>query len=279
VIDARTNSLIVQATDSDIEWIKKTIDNLDKPTKQVMIEVFIVEASDGFEEAIGSRVSLFSKTTNHGELDRLSIAGSGGTSPTALGTISTASAGGTIASNAIAGSAGGIVGVFSGKTTDLRIELEAMESESLIKIVSNPKLFIIDNETAKITDGQEIPYQLAAQAGATPTTAFKTAALIMEVTPSIIPDGNVYVDIKINKDSPLSGSNPPPISKKELHTKLLIQDGGVAMIGGIIKGTQSTSDVGVPFFKDLPFIGNLFKTRANKDTRDHLYIFIAPRVL
>tara|TARA_B110000908_G_scaffold29147_1_gene34351 strand:+ start:1560 stop:3107 length:1548 start_codon:yes stop_codon:yes gene_type:complete len=279
VIDARTNSLIVQATDSDIEWIKKTIDNLDKPTKQVMIEVFIVEASDGFEEAIGSRVSLFAKTANHGELDRIAIAGSGGTSPTALGTISTASAGGTISSNSIAGAAGGIVGTFSGKTTDLRIELEAMQSESLIKIVSNPKLFIIDNETAKITDGQEIPYQLAAQAGATPTTAFKTAALIMEVTPSIIPDGNVYVDIKINKDSPLTGSNPPPISKKELHTKLLIQDGGVAMIGGIIKGTQSTSDVGVPFFKDIPIIGNLFKTRANKDTKDHLYIFIAPRVL
>ena len=278
VIDSRTNSLIVQASSSDVEWIKQTIDNLDKPTKQVMVEVFIIEASDGFEEAFGSRVSLFQQGSNSKTLDRLSIAGTGGTPPTSQGTITTASAGGTVAMNAIAGATGGIVGAFAGNTADLRIELEAMQTESLIKIVSNPKLFIIDNETAKITDGQEIPYQLAAQAGATPTTAFKTAALIMEVTPSIIPDGNVYMDIKVNKDSPLAG-NPPPISKKELHTKLLIQDGGVAMIGGIIKATQSTADSGVPFFQDIPIIGNLFKSRANKDTKDHLYIFIAPKVL
>ena len=279
VIDARTNSLIVQATPSDIEWIKQTIDNLDKPTKQVMVEVFIVEASDGFEEKLGTRVSLFSSGANSKTLNRVSIAGSGGTPPTTVGTINTATAGGNIADNSIAGATGGIIGAFAGNTADLRIQLEAMQTESLIKIISNPKLFIIDNETAEITDGQDIPYQLAAQAGATPTTAFIEAALKMKVTPSIIADGNVYLDIEVNKDTPLTGSTPPPISKKVIKTKLLIQDGGVAMIGGIIKATQSTANAGVPFFKDLPGVGVLFRSRENKDTKDHLYIFIAPRVL
>lgn len=279
VIDTRTNSLIVQATPSDIEWIKTTIDNLDKPTKQVMVEVFIIEASDGFEQALGSRISVFHKGASNNDLERISITGTGGTPPTATGEITTAAAGGSIASNTIAGATGGIVGVFAGNSTDLRIELEAMQTESLIKIVSNPKLFIIDNETATIEDGQEIPYQLAAQAGATPTTSFKTAALSLKVTPSIIPDGNVYLDLEVNKDSPLAGSSPPPISTKNIKTKLLIQDGGVAMIGGIVKSTESTAEDGVPFFKDLPVIGNLFKSKTDSDSKNTLYIFIAPRVL
>ncbi|HIE90643.1 MAG TPA: type IV pilus secretin PilQ [Methylophilaceae bacterium] len=279
VIDSRTNSLIVQASPSDIEWIKTTIDNLDQPTKQVMVEVFIVEASDGFEEKLGSSISLYQGPSNRNILGEATFSGNGGTPPTAPGGITTASSGGTLASNIISGATGGIIGLFAGNTADLRLELQAMEKERLVTIVSNPKLFIIDNETATITDGTDIPYQLAAQAGSTPTTSFVTAALQLEVTPSIIPDGNVYMDIKINKDSPLTGSNPPPISKKMLTTKLLIEDGGVAMIGGIIKGTKSTADSGIPFFKDLPGIGHFFKSRENTDSKDHLYIFIAPTVL
>ncbi len=244
-----------------------------------MVEVFIIEASDGFEQALGSRISVFHKGASNNDLERISITGTGGTPPTATGEITTAAAGGSIASNTIAGATGGIVGVFAGNSTDLRIELEAMQTESLIKIVSNPKLFIIDNETATIEDGQEIPYQLAAQAGSTPTTSFKTAALSLKVTPSIIPDGNVYLDLEVNKDSPLAGSSPPPISTKNIKTKLLIQDGGVAMIGGIVKSTESTAQDGVPFFKDLPVIGNLFKSKTDSDSKNTLYIFIAPRVL
>ena len=279
VVDARTNSLIVQATPSDIKWIRTTIDSLDKPTKQVMVEVFIVEAGDTFQEALGSRVSMFHKGANNNDLERLSVTGSGGTPPTATGEITTAAAGGSIAANTIAGATGGVVGVFAGNTTDLRVELEAMQTENLVKIISNPKLFIIDNETASITDGTQIPYQNAAQAGATPTTQFIEAALKLQVTPSIIPDGNVYMDIQIDKNSPGTGSSPPPIATKTLQTKLLIQDGGVAMIGGIIKATTTTAKSGVPLFKDLPVVGNLFKSKTNSDIRDHLYIFIAPKVL
>jgi type IV pilus assembly protein PilQ len=99
VVDARTNSLIVQATPSDIKWIRTTIDSLDKPTKQVMVEVFIVEAGDTFQEALGSRVSMFNKgirssLSKNNELDRISISGSGGTPPTAAVVISPVAVGG-----------------------------------------------------------------------------------------------------------------------------------------------------------------------------------------
>ena len=100
--------------------------------------------------------------------------------------------------------------------------------------------------------------------------------------PSIIGDGNVYLDINVNKDTPLGTPNvniPPAISTKNLRTKLLIKDGGVAMIGGINKTESTASEDGVPVLSKLPFIGNLFKSKTDKKNKDQLYIFLAPRVL
>ena len=280
VIDKRTNSIIVQASPDDMNWIKTTIDSLDKPTKQVMVEVFIVEATDSFQAELGSRMSMYQDKLGNSDFGkRSSVTGTGGTSPTGMGSITNAVAGGAIGSNLITNPTGGIVGTFIGNSTELRIELQAMQTESLVKIVSNPKLFIIDNETASIEDGQEVPYSLAAAAGATPTTAFKQATLKMKVTPSIIPDGNIYLDIEVNNDSVAAGTGTPSINKKSIKTKLLVTDGGIAMIGGINKHTDSTAKAGVPFFKDVPILGNLFKSKADSTKKNILYIFIAPKVL
>jgi type IV pilus assembly protein PilQ len=280
VIDARTNSIIVQATQTDLEWIKTAIANLDKPTRQVMVEVFIVEAADNFEMQLGSRLSFF-QTGNNGPLGQTTVTGAGGTPPTSAGTISTAVSDGSLASNLPSGAMGGIVMDFARAGKDLRIELQAMQAEGLSKIVSNPKLFIIDNELATITDGTEIPYQTVATAGVS-STSFKTASLRLEVKPSIISDGNIYLDLTVNKDepgTPLTAGSAPPISTKQIKTKLLVKDGGVAMIGGINKSTDQSSNNGVPFFKDLPGIGVLFRSNLNKSNNNQLYIFIAPKVL
>jgi type IV pilus assembly protein PilQ len=157
-----------------------------------------------------------------------------------------------------------------------------MQQESLIKIVSNPKLFIINNEQATITDGQEVPYSTTAAVGSPPSVSFKTAALQLQVKPSIIGDGNVYLDVSVNKDTPLATSSPgepPAISTKQLKTKLLINDGGVAMIGGINKSTSTATEGGVPLLSKIPGIGNLFKSKTDQKNKDQLYIFLAPRVL
>jgi type IV pilus assembly protein PilQ len=135
------------------------------------------------------------------------------------------------------------------------------------------------NEEALIEDGTEVPYNTVAQAGSTPTTEFKTAALTLKVTPQIIDDGNIYLDVEVNKDTPLAGTSPPAISTKQLKTKLLIKDGGVALIGGITQTEKTNAEDGVPFLKDLPFIGNLFKSNKNKNNKNTLYIFIAPEVI
>ena len=278
VVDVRSNSLIVQATATDMLWIKETIESLDRPTKQVKVEVFIVEASDNFAAELGSRIGIFNsdKIGN----DTFTTAGTlGGATPTGLGEITTATTGGSVANNPIANPTGAIAGVISGSSFDLRVELQAMQEANLAKIVSNPKVFIVDNQEAIIEDGTEVPYNTVAQAGSTPTTEFKTAALTLKVTPQIIDDGNIYLDVSVNKDSVGTGSSPPPISTKQLKTKLLIKDGGVALIGGITETTKENAEGGVPFLKDLPGIGHLFKSKQNKNNKKTLYIFIAPEVI
>jgi len=109
--------------------------------------------------------------------------------------------------------------------------------------------------------------------------SFKNASLQLQVKPSIIDDGNIYLDLVINNDVPLKGSSPPPISKKELKTKLLVKDGGIAMIGGINKMNDVTDESGLPFLGSLPLIGNLFKSTLNQKNKSQLYIFISPKVL
>ena len=279
VIDARTNSIIIQASSNDMEWIKTAIANLDRPTKQVLVDVFIVEATDDFQAQLGSRVGVFN-TGKTGILGTRTITGTIDKTATSSDILSGTS--GTSASNTITNPLGGLALTLAGASTALRVELQAMQQESLIKIVSNPKLFIIDNEQATITDGQEVPYSTISAVGSPPSISFKTAALQLQVRPSIIGDGNVYLDINVNKDTPLGTPNvnrPPAISTKNLKTKLLIKDGGVAMIGGINKTESSAGEDGVPVLSKLPIIGNIFKSKTDKKNKDQLYIFLAPRVL
>ena len=276
VVDARSNSLIIQATSTDMEWIKQAIANLDKPTKQVLVEVFIVEASDDFQLQLGSRVGLYSSSSSK----NIDVGGTVTGGVDSAGDINMSTGGdGAAANNPITGALGAIGIVTGSDTTKLRVELQAMQEESLIKIVSNPKLFILDNEEASITDGQEVPYFSQTQAGATPTTEFKNASLQLQVKPSVIEDGNIYLDLTINKDTPLTGSNPPPISKKELKTKLLVKDGGIALIGGINKTENTSAEGGLPILKDIPGLGYLFKSKDDIKKKNQLYIFIAPKVV
>jgi type IV pilus assembly protein PilQ len=279
VVDARTNSIIVQAAQSDIEWIKSAIINLDKPTRQVMVEVFIVEASDNFEAQLGSRLSYFNSGHN-GLLGNTTLTGTGGSPPTTAGVISASKYDGALGNNIPFNSLGGVVFDIARGGVDLRVELQAMQSEGLTKIISNPKLFIIDNESATITDGIEIPYQTVATAGVS-STSFKSASLQLQVKPSIISDGNVYLDLTVNKDEPgiAVAGGAPPISTKQIKTKLLVKDGGIAMIGGINKSTDKASRNGVPFFENLPIVGQLFRSNDNINSKNQLYIFISPKVL
>ena len=143
----------------------------------------------------------------------------------------------------------------------LKAEISALEHLGMGKTISNPKVFTLDNQTATIIQGEEMPYESTSSSGT--QTSFKEAALKMTVTPSIIGDGNVLLEVQVNNDTPnrtITGT--PGMYKMEISTKLLIADGDIVVIGGIKKHTvATTSKDQTPGIGDLPFIGNMFKNK------------------
>jgi type IV pilus assembly protein PilQ len=243
-------------------------------TKQVLIEAFIVEASSDFERALGTRLGGYYQ--KYGNVAG-GVAGSSSTGSKEAPDLGLAAGLGaakdTITNFPAAGATSGI-GLLKRTTTGvLKLEITALESMGLGKTISNPKVFTLDNQVATVTQGQQIAYQGTSEGGGT-TTSFKDAALILQVTPSIIGDGNVLLDIKVNNDSPDTSStaDEPPINKMEIITKLLVADGDIVVIGGIKKNQVSNSKNQMPGVGDMPVIGNLFKGQARKDHLDELPI-------
>ena len=140
-------------------------------------------------------------------------------------------------------------------------------------------MFTLNNQEAKITQGTQIAYQTTSEG--TTTTEFKEAALSLIVTPSIIGDGNVLLDIKVNNDSPIevAGSDEPGIKTNEITTKLLVSDGDIVVIGGIKINTEANTNTKTPGLSKVPVVGNLFKGKTKSDKLSEMLIFLAPRVI
>jgi type IV pilus assembly protein PilQ len=271
-----TRSIIVRGKEKDLDVVDKILKEIDIRTKQVLIEAFIVEANSDFERALGTRLGGYYK--RRGNL----IGGVQGSSTGAAGigssTAALSSGTDSLTDFTAAGRTSGIGIIRSTGSAILKAEITALESLGMAKTISNPKIFTLDNQVATLTQGEEIPYASSSSDGS--DTSFKEAALKMTVTPSIIGDGNVLLDIKINNDTP-NRSNPgdPAIYKMEISTKLLVADGDIVVIGGIKKNSVSNAQSQTPGVGDLPIVGNLFKGKANTDTLDELLVFIAPRIL
>ena len=185
----------------------------------------------------------------------------------------------SITNFAATGASSGI-GILKRTTTMvLKAEITALETLGMSRTLSNPKVFTLDNQLATVTQGEEIPYQTTSEG--TTSTSFKEAALKLQVTPSIIGDGNILLAIQVNNDTPnrSSESDEPPINKMEIVTKLLVADGDIVVIGGIKKNVIANSKSQTPGLGNVPVIGNLFKGKSKSDNLDELLVFIAPRIL
>ena len=218
-----TRSIIVRGKKNDLDIVDKVIREIDIRTKQVLIEAFIVEANSDFERALGARLGGY--YSNKGRV-------AGGVAGTSTGSQQGADLGlasglgaatDSLTNFPVTGATSGI-GLLRKTTTGvLKVEITALESMGLGKTISNPKVFTLDNMKATVTQGQQIPYTTVGAEGA--STSFKDAALVLQVTPSIIGDGNVLLDIKVNNDTPdtSSSADEPPINKMEIITKLLME--------------------------------------------------------
>jgi len=268
--DARTNKLIVKDIPQAIEDMRKLIQQLDVPEKQVMIEARIVEATSTFTRTLGVNWGVHYRDGSASFLGINSL-------DTAFGGLTSAPP-----TSGAGPNTGGSMGISFGTLTSniqLDMRLNAAASAGLVKIVSTPKVATLNNKTAKITQGQQIPYTSSTSDKV--ETKFIEAALSLEVTPHINANGTIGMKIDAKNDSPgqSTGGSAPPINKKQATTEMLLKDGETTVIGGIYVDSDQDSDDGVPFLMDIPFLGKLFKTNQKTKTKTELLIFITPRIL
>ena len=279
-----TRSIIVRGKSKDLDVVDKVIREIDVRTKQVLIEAFIVEATSTFERALGN--ALGAAYTRKGERIGGTVGGttvgaaSGSGAEISAGTagVSSAGSGGSdsLFNFNAAGATSGIGVLKKTGSAVLKLQIEALEKQGLGKTISNPKLFTLDNQVASITQGVQIP---VAGSGDT-APSFKDAALKLTVTPSIIGDGNVLLEVQVNNDTPdRTDPGAVGINKMEINTKLLIADGDIVVIGGIKKNDISDAKEQVPGMGNIPIIGKMFQGSTKTDRMNELLVFIAPRIL
>ena len=292
-IDERTNTLLVQDTADRLQDIRRLVQTLDVPVKQVLIEARIVVVSDTFERDLGAQLGFTSLNSAGSNL--LSVSGTAVGSDGVLTSVTGGSAGTSALTsqslanryqvNLPAAHTNGSIGVslLSG-THLLDLQLSAAQNEGKSQTISSPRVITANQKQATILQGTEIPYQESASSGAT-TTQFKNAVLSLKVTPLITPDNRVVMDLDVSDDTvgsqvtSATGGSVPSIDTREIITQVLVNDGQTVVLGGILETTRTKSANKVPFLADIPVLGNLFKTQSDINNKTELLIFITPKIL
>jgi type IV pilus assembly protein PilQ len=296
-IDERTNTLLVQDTSDKLADIRRLVQTLDVPVKQVLIEARIVIVSDTFERDLGARLGLTGFTTA-GVGSLISVSGTNVGTDTMVSSVLPSTTGtppsGNVALpvldnryqvNLPAANTNGSIGlsILGGKHL-IDLELSAAQNEGKSETVSSPRVITANQKQATIMQGVEIPYQESASSGAT-TTQFKNAVLSLKVTPLITPDNRVILDLDVSDDSvgqqvtSATGGSVPSIDTREIITQVLVNDGQTVVLGGILDTTKTRQANKVPFFADIPVLGYLFRSTTNINNKTELLIFITPKIL
>jgi type IV pilus assembly protein PilQ len=293
IAEPRTNQLFVTDTPSKLEEVRQLLSTLDVAVRQVMIEARIVEASDTFGRSLGVRLGGTDLRANRGGSGGYNL---GGGNSVAFGTsysnaVSSSGAGGStnVLGNFVnlpAQAQGGFdpasfaISIFnSAANRFLNLEISAMEADGKGKIVSSPRVVTADQTKASIEQGTEFPYPVTAPNGGT-VIAFKKAVLKLEVLPQITPEGNIILDLDVNKDSPGEIlQNVRAINTKHIKTQVLVENGGTVVIGGIFELFEDDAEAKVPFLGDIPGVGNLFKTKTKQANKQEMLIFITPKII
>ena len=307
VADPRTNNIFVQDTPKYLAQVQSIINKTDVAVRQVMIESRLVIADDKYSKALGARFGVTQTRTTGNSV--ATISGSLGNRPTASvaatattaasitqgthnGAIQTQITGGNVTTstdglpdlnsnlpvaNAFGSFAYSIFHLPAGLL--LNLELTAMESDGRGKVISSPRITTANQHKAKIASGTEIPYLEASSSGAA-TIAFKSAVLSLEVTPQITPDDKIIMELDVKKDRVGQiFAGVPSIETQNINTQVLVGNGETAVLGGIYEQTTRNDVDKVPFFGDLPIMGNLFRRKSSQNDRTELLIFVTPKIM
>jgi len=290
--EPRTNQLFVSDIPAKLEEVQAMIARIDIASRQVMIEARIVQASDNFGRALGVKLGTLSNSSFHvGGSQYVGVGGDYNAVATQTGqTTSTTfpltdgqfvnlpAQAGIVSSSATAATFA--LSLFSASASRfLNLELSALEEDGSGRIISSPRVITADQVQAVVESGEELPYQQATSSGAT-SVSFQKAQIRLQVTPQITPEGNVILDVEVNKDSiGQSTSAGFAINTNHVKTTALVENGGTVVLGGLFQQTETNVTDKVPFLGDIPVLGNLFKNTVKNVTRSELLIFITPRII
>lgn len=279
----------VTATDIPVRLneIRKRVQRLDVFERQVMIEARIVQAIDTFSRNLGVRFGVQNATG----LGSQSL----GISGNLTGSNTLAAGGGASGANNLnvnlpAAAATGLLGgpaalglslmkINNGRLINL--ELSALETDNKGRVIASPRVVTAHGIEAIIEQGDRIPYQQATSSGAT-SIRFMDATLRLKVKPLITYNGQIDMELSVNQDkigTPLNQFLPPPVNTKQVTTKVLVENGGTVVIGGIFDRTENEVVNKVPMLGDIPVLGHIFRNTAKVDNKQELLIFVTPRIL
>ena len=269
-IDTRSNTLVIKELPDYLPTVLDLIKNLDIASPQVMIEARIIEANRTFSNEVGI-VWGFNGAADaaHGNTTGLVFPNSG----TVDGNVSLPSGAPQILHFTLAN----VLNTFS-----LDAAIHAAESRGLVKVVSTPKVQTQTGEQASIQSGFQIPVQTTVNN--TTSVLYINATLRLDVTPQITNEGTVIMDVTIQKREPavginIAGGGNIPLTTRDAKTRLMVRDGGTAVIGGIFKITTNDGQSMIPGLWKIPILGNLFRSRTQTESTDELMIFITPRII
>jgi type IV pilus assembly protein PilQ len=288
--EPRTNQLFVSDIPSKLEEVQAMIARIDIASRQVMIEARIVEANDNFGRSLGVKLGGSSPSFNLGGTQKVAIGGDynavgaltgqSGTTPSYSDSNFINFPASTSVANGVSNAATIALSLFSSSASRfLNLELSALEEDGSGRIISSPRVITADQVQAVVEAGEELPYQQATSSGAT-SVSFQKAQIRLQVTPQITPEGNVILDVDVNKDSVGTLTTAGySIDTKHVKTTALVENGGTVVLGGLFQQTETNVTDKVPFLGDIPYLGNLFKSTSKIKTRSELLIFITPRII
>ena len=295
IYETRTNQLFVSDVPAKLQEIQDMIAKIDVAVRQVLIESRIVIADDTFGRSLGVRLGASDLRGIRGGTPGYGVSGDNrvtiGGNINAVGSQTlqpgaTASYSDTNFVNLPASNQNGFnaasfaLSLFSASANRfLNLEISALEADGKGKVVSSPRVITADQQKALIEQGEELPYQVATSSGAT-SLQFRKANLKLEVTPQITPEGNVILDVDVTKDTVGRSTTAGfAINTKHVKTQVLVENGGTVVIGGIFEQSEREDVTKVPFLGDVPYLGNLFKTRTKQSSKTELLIFLTPKVV
>ncbi len=284
VDDEKNNQILITGTYAQLNQAENILNKIDLEKKQVMIEAYIVNATDGFNKNFSANIDALNAQATQNGSDRITFAGidtnpGNTTSVTPVADSSPEAISNADLSDAV-NLAGGAFLLGNIGMTKIKAVITASVKDSNTETVSNPKLFAMDGESATLTQGTTLVKVIPASGDAAGSTVEIPQNLSITVKPEIVGESRVKIELTLANDAPGESSGDDVVTNEESLTSIVqINAGDVAVLGGVYKNTRENSETYVPFFSKIPLLGAFFKQTTDKDDKTQLLIFLSANVV